>query len=112
MTYQIEFTLQARKMLNDISDRRLREKIRERIDGLVQEPGKQGKPLSADLAGFRSLRAVGQRYRIIYAVERERVIVYVMAVGLRKQGSRSDIYQIAKKMLRLGLLEIPGKKSR
>jgi mRNA interferase RelE/StbE len=55
---------------------------------------------------------VGQRYRIVYAVQRERVIVYVMAVGLRRQGSRSDVYQLAKKLLRLGLLEIPKKKSR
>ena len=111
MTYQIEFTLQARKMLNDISDRRVREKIRERIDGLTQEPEKQGKPLFANLAGFRSLRAVGQRYRIIYQVQEERVIVFVMAVGLRKEGSGRDIYQLAKKLLRLGLLEPPRKKA-
>lgn len=76
----------------------------------MQEPGKQGKPLSADLAGFRSLRAVGQRYRIIYQVQEERVIVVVMAVGLRRQGSRSDIYQLAKKLRRLDLLEQPRKK--
>jgi mRNA interferase RelE/StbE len=105
LTYQIEFTLQARKMLEDISDRRVREKIRGRIDGLKQEPGKKGKPLYEDLAGLRSLRAVGQRYRIIYQVKEERVIVVVMAVGLRKQGSSKDIYQLARKLVRLGLLE-------
>lgn len=104
MTYQIEFTLQARKMLEEISDRRVREKIRERIDGLTQEPGKQGKPLFADLAGFRSLRTVGQRYRIIYQVQEARVIVVVLAVGLRRQGSRSDIYQLARKLLKGGAL--------
>ena len=109
MTYQIELTLQAQKMLKDISDRRIRQKIQKRIDGLAEEPEKQGKPLVEELEGYRSLRAVGQRYRIIYAVERKRVVVYVMAVGLRKQGSRSDIYQIAKKLLRLGLLEPPRK---
>jgi mRNA interferase RelE/StbE len=97
-------------MLNNISDRRVREKIRERIDGLTQEPEKQGKPLFADLAGFRSLRAVGQRYRIIYQVQEERVIVVVMAVGLRRKGSRGDIYQLAKKLHRLGLLEQSRKK--
>ena len=110
MTYQIELTLQARKMLKEISDRRVQEKIRERIDGLAQEPGKQGKPLFADLAGFRSLRAVGQRYRIIYQVQEDRVIVFVMAVGLRKQGSSKDIYQLAKRLLRLGLVEQIRKK--
>lgn len=109
MTYQIELTLQARQMLQDISDRRVQGKIRERIDGLAQEPEKQGKALFADLAGFRSLRAVGQRYRIIYQVQEARVVVFVMAVGLRKQGSNKDIYQLAKKLLRLGLVEQPRK---
>ncbi|MEK6406020.1 MAG: type II toxin-antitoxin system RelE/ParE family toxin [Acidobacteriota bacterium] len=107
----MEFTLQARKMLKNISDRRVREKIRERIDGLAQEPEKKGKPLTADLTGYRSLRAVGQRYRIIYQVQEERVIVVVMALGLRKQGSTRDIYQMAKKLLRLGLLGPPRKKA-
>lgn len=110
MTYQVELTFQAQKMLENISDRRVQERIRERIDGLVQEPGKQGKPLFADLAGFRSLRAVGQRYRIIYQIQEETVIVIVLAVGLRKQGSSKDIYQLAKKLLKLGLVEKPGKK--
>ena len=110
MTYQIELTLQARKMVKDISDRRVRETIQKRIDGLAQEPEKQGKPLVEELEGYRSIRAVGQRYRIIYSVERERVIVFVIAVGLRRQGSRDDIYQLAKKLLRLGLFEPPRKK--
>jgi len=109
LTYQIELTLQARRLLEDVSDRRIRQKIQKRIDGLAEEPEKQGKPLVEELEGYRSLRAVGQRYRIIYAVERKRVVVYVMAVGLRKPGSRSDIYQIAKRLLRLGLLEPPRK---
>jgi mRNA interferase RelE/StbE len=96
-------------MLKDILDRRIRQKIQKRIEDLAEEPEKQGKPLVEELEGYRSLRAVGQRYRIIYSVERKRVVVYVFAVGLRKQGSRSDIYQIAKKLLRPGLLEPPRK---
>jgi mRNA interferase RelE/StbE len=110
LTYQIELTLQARRMLENISDRRVRQKIQERIDGLAQEPEKQGKPLAEELAGYRSLRAVGQRYRIIYSIKQQRVVVIVMAVGLRRQGSRSDIYQLAKKLVRLGLVEPPRKK--
>lgn len=110
MTYQIEVTPQALKMLRNISDRRVQTKIRERIDGLAQEPAKQGKPLTEELTSYRSLRAVGQRYRIIYRVEDERVLVFVLAIGLRKQKSRKDIYQLAKKLLRLGLLEEPRKK--
>ncbi len=107
MTYKIELTLQARRMLKDISERRVREKIQKRIDDLAQEPEKQGKPLVHEMEGYRSLRAVGQRYRIIYSVQREEVIVYVMAVGLRKHASKSDVYELAKKLIRLGLLEPP-----
>lgn len=69
-------------MLEAIQDRRIREKIRDRIDGLVEEPEKQGKPLTGELAGFRSLRAVGQRYRIIYRLEEGKVLVLVMAMGI------------------------------
>jgi mRNA interferase RelE/StbE len=91
-------------MLEDISDRRVREKLRDAIDGLVEHPELRGKPLGDDLAGYRSVRAVGQRYRIIYRVERAIVTVVVVAAGIRKEGSREDIYALAKRLFRLGLL--------
>ena len=91
-------------MLEDISDRRVREKVRDTIDCLVEHPELRGKPLSDDLAGYRSVRAVGQRYRIIYRVERAIVTVVVVAAGIRKEGSREDIYALAKRLFRLGLL--------
>jgi mRNA interferase RelE/StbE len=94
-------------MLEAIEDRRIREKIRDRIDGLAKDPEKQGKALIEELAGYRSLRAAGQRYRIIYKVEDEKIVVLVVAVGIRKEGSKRDIYSLAKKLLRLHLVERP-----
>ena len=91
-------------MLETIQDRRVRDKIRDRIDGLAQEPEKQGKSLTGELTGYRSLRAVGQRYRIIYRIEEGKVLVLVMALGVRKEGSGKDIYVLAQKLLRLRLL--------
>jgi len=91
-------------MLEAIQDRRVRDKIRDRIDGLAEEPEKQGKPLTGELTGYRSLRAVGQRYRIIYRIEEGKVLVHVMALGIRKEGSGKDIYMLAQKLLRLRLL--------
>jgi mRNA interferase RelE/StbE len=91
-------------MLEAIQDRRVRDKIRDRIDGLAEEPEKQGKPLTGELTGYRSLRAVGQRYRIIYQIEEGKVLVLVMALGIRKEGSGKDIYMLAQKLLRLRLL--------
>lgn len=107
MTYRLVIVPVALKMLQDIADARVRGSLRERIDRLAQDPEKQGKPLAADLAGYRSVRVVGQRYRIIYKVEREQVIVFVVAGGIRKQGSKSDIYVLAQRLLRLRLLDAP-----
>ena len=107
LSYRIVIAPSAWKMLAGISDRRVREKIRDRIDGLAHEPEKQGKPLTGELAGYRSLRAAGQRFRIIYRVERRQVLVYVVALGIRRQGSRRDVYELARKLLRLRLLESP-----
>ena len=104
MRWQVGLTPYARIMLEKIQDRRVRDKIRDRIDGLAEEPEKQGKPLTGELTGYRSLRAVGQRYRIIYRIEEGKVLVLVMALGIRKEGSGKDIYVLAQKLLRLRLL--------
>ena len=92
-------------MLQAIPDGQVREKLGDVIDRLRQEPEKQGKALLAELAGSRSVPAVGQRYRIIYKVEQAKVIIIVVAVGLRKEGAKKDIYALARKLLRLRLTE-------
>ena len=104
MTYQIIIEPTALRSIADISDRRIQEKIRDRIDGLAHEPEQQGKPLTGDLIGYRSLRAVGQRYRIIYRVENHSVFVFIVAIGIRKEGDKADVYALARKLLRLRLL--------
>jgi mRNA interferase RelE/StbE len=104
MTWGIRITTTALQMLTDISDRRVREKILTTIDRLAEEPEKQGKPLLGELSGLRSTRAVGQRYRVIYAVKEAEIVVLVVAVGLRREGAKDDIYRLAKKLFRLNLL--------
>ena len=64
MTYRILLTETAAAMLAAVTDRRIRAS-RERIDQLARDPDKQGKALVGALAGYRSIRAVGQRYRVI-----------------------------------------------
>jgi len=62
--------------------------------------------LTGELRELRSLRAADQRNRIIYRVEeREQIVVLVVAVGLRKEGSKKDIYSLARKLLRQRLLD-------
>jgi mRNA interferase RelE/StbE len=92
MTYVVELTEEALAMLGEIRDRRVRGKVFDRIKELAEEPEKQGKPLVDDLAGFRSVRAAGQRYRIVYEVRNHVVKVLVVGVGIRKDGHRSDVY--------------------
>jgi mRNA interferase RelE/StbE len=93
--YRVVFTQQAEDMLADISDRRVQQAIRDKARALVNSPAQQGKPLVDELAGHRSVRAVGQRYRIVYRVGHDTVIV--IAVGLRREGDKRDIYRLAKK---------------
>ena len=105
MIYRVLLTATAVEMLGKISDRRVRKQIIERIEGLYKEPEKQGKPLGGELAGYRSIRVAGQRYRIIYQVEQGEVRVLVVAVGIRREGSRVDVYRLAQRLVRLGLTE-------
>ncbi len=103
MTYKVIIAPTALKMLKAITDRRVRDLIIKRIDDLTEEPEKQGKPLVAELSGYRSLRAAGQRYRIIYRVVNDKITVYIVAVEIRKEGSSVDIYNLAKKLIKLRL---------
>jgi mRNA interferase RelE/StbE len=104
LTYRVDILPAAQRMVLDVADRRIQEKILERMTALANDPELQGKPLGDDLAGYRSVRAVGQRYRIVYRVERSIVTVVVVAAGIRKDGGRDDIYRVAAKLIRLGLL--------
>ena len=103
--YRVVLTATAGSMLAAIKDRRIQEQIRDRIDGLAHDPHLQGKPLLGELTGYRSLRAAAQRYRIIYRVHLGRVEVLVVAIGLRREGNREDIYRLAQRLLRLRLLD-------
>ena len=97
--YHIEITCLALKMLAEVNDQRHRQGLINRIEKLKSEPEKQGKPLANIFKGYRSVRAVDQRYRIIYRVDRNQVVVFVVGVGLRRQGDRGDIYAMLARLL-------------
>jgi mRNA interferase RelE/StbE len=102
--FAISWTETALKLVEAIPDQRLRRLISQCADQLAKSPEQQGKPLIGELAGFRSVRAVGQRYRIVYRVETGEVTVLIVAVGRRRADDKSDIYELARKLLRQGLL--------
>jgi mRNA interferase RelE/StbE len=103
--HTVVWTTTAANLLGEITDRRVRQVIFDTSKRLELEPAKQGFPLTRDLAGFRDLRAAGQRYRVLYRVDEGQRVVHVVAVGLRREGSRDDIYELAKRLLRVGLIE-------
>jgi len=79
-------------MLVDIRDRRERRLIVTRIERLMQDPEAQGKALTGEFRGCRSVRAGGQRYRIVYRVSASKRQVAVIAVGRRREGDKRDVY--------------------
>jgi len=101
--YNIVLTPKAKEMLAGI-DRGSRRAITARIDELKTEPTKRGKALAGALKGYRTLRAVAQRYRIIYKVEDATVTVLVVTIGIRREGDRKDIYELTQRLHRVGLL--------
>ena len=52
---------------------------------------------------LRTLRVVGQRYRIIYSIEPGAGTVHIVAAGIGREGVRDDVYALAQKLVRLGL---------
>jgi mRNA-degrading endonuclease RelE of RelBE toxin-antitoxin system len=101
--YHVFFTPTAKEMLLKINNTDTRATIIEKARGLAEAPEKQGIALVGPLRGFRRIPAAG-RYRVIYRVGRLKVEVHVVAVGLRKQGDNTDIYELAQRLARLGLL--------
>jgi len=102
--YKIVITETAFEQLKSIEPR-IRKQIQNKIEILKNDPGKRGKSLRGLLSEYRSIRAAGQRYRIIYKIEKENIIVIVVALGIRKDGDKKDIYTLMKKLINSGLLE-------
>jgi mRNA interferase RelE/StbE len=109
VTWKVILLPPARKHLALVQDRRVRRKLEESILSLASDPALRGKPLLDEMHGYRSLRAAGQKYRIIYRVDAKVVTVIVVTVGRRKVGDRRDVYELAKKLIRLGLADPPAR---
>jgi mRNA interferase RelE/StbE len=91
MLWKILFTVPAQSHLQSIKASRIRAQIRRRIDALAGDPEKQGKPLGDELFDLRSVRAVKERYRIIYRVKKENATV-CKKTGEYHQMVAKDIY--------------------
>jgi len=105
--YTIKLTQIAAEFIAKL-DNKSQQQIMEKIEVLKEYPLKVGKPLKGNLQNYRSIRSVGQRYRIIYQVKETEIEVIVVAIGIRRDGDKkNDIYELMKKYVKIGLLSQP-----
>jgi len=73
-----------------------KEKIKKKcIELLSHEPEKAGVPLLGPLKQYRKLKVFND-YRVVYRVERHEIIVFILAVGIRRD---AEVYELALKRL-------------
>lgn len=78
-------------------DEQTKEKIKSKIRELLSvSPESVGEPLHFELKQYRKL-VIFDKYRIVYRVHKEEVLVLVLAVGIRRD---SEIYEEALRRLR------------
>lgn len=90
--------------LEKIGNKKIQKTIMDESRALINNPEK-GKPLLVELKTFRSIRVYGGRYRIIYKIRNERNEIHIHVVGIRREGDKNDVYSLAKKLFKAGLLE-------
>jgi len=101
--YKIKLTSIAAESIRKL-DQKTRTIIIKRIEELSDNPLLLGKQLKGPLKDLRTIRAAGQRYRIIYRIIEDEIVV-VINVGIRKDDSKKDIYALMKKLIKTGLLD-------
>ncbi len=96
MMYEIVFDeLVIEKDFKSISLPDRKKVVRAVRNKLAADPERYGEPLRGDLKGFWKLR-VGD-FRVIYSIEKERILVCVVVVGFRRD---DEVYRTS--LTRLG----------
>jgi mRNA interferase RelE/StbE len=85
VTYRIEFAPLALREFQALP-RKLQERLAPKIDGLATNPRPRGVEKLKGSKGQYRIRIGG--YRIIYAIEDERLIVLVLRIGHRREVHR------------------------
>lgn len=83
--YKLLIKASAVKELRAIPNKRDRQRIVKRIQGLEVDPKPPG---SQKLSGREKYRIRQGAYRIVYSVEKDELVVYVVKIGNRK-----DVYR-------------------
>jgi mRNA interferase RelE/StbE len=107
----VQWTETARKSLRSLP-RKVRQGLIAKIDGLKNcDPREAHKPLLGPLQGCRSIKY--SRYRAIYRTETQELVsgavlvqvkVQIILTGIRKERDKKDVYEVAKRLVELGII--------
>lgn len=92
MTYKLEFLPSALKEWGKLGHT-VREQVKKKLRERLQAPRVQADALR-ELPNHFKIKLKASRYRLIYRVEDERIVVVVVSIGKRE---RSEVYDSAKR---------------
>lgn len=106
---RVQWTLAAKERLATLP-LKIRRAILAKTGALAEasDPRAVHKPLTGPLQGYFSIKV--SRYRAVYTVHEQRtasgemillVRVVIVAVGMRKEGDKHDVYRLAEKLVAL-----------
>ena len=101
MAYKVEFLSEAAREF-DALDGSLRKIAAKQIDKLAEKPelGEPlGKRMGVDLTGYRKTYFGKKAYRIVYEIQRQKLLILIIGIGKRE---RAEIYkEVARRLGRL-----------
>ena len=110
---KIVWTEEAKKSVQGLPTKVI-ENIFDKVGSLrLCDPRKVHKPLVGPLAKCRSIKC--GRYRVLYMVKKKsngaggfelELQVVVVLAGIRKEGSKEDVYRLAEKLVKLGIVDL------
>lgn len=97
----VRYKIKVHKEVTTHDSRRFGKKTKEKIKAKIREllslsPEEVGAPLHFELKGYRKL-VIFDDYRVVYRVHKKEVMVFVLAVGIRRD---SEVYEEALRRLR------------
>lgn len=98
MTYQVRITKYCAQQIRGLP-KSAREKAVNKLRLLDAAPEQRGKPLLGQLKGLYTIPLAG-RYRGIYRIDKDDLVVFVLTVGIRREDARDDVYVVAERLFR------------
>lgn len=101
MVYEVKFLPEAAREFEAL-DGSLKKLAAKQIDKLAEKPelGEPlGKRLGIDLTGYRKIYFGKRGYRIVYEIQRQKLVILIIGIGKRE---RAEIYrEVAQRLKRL-----------